>query len=195
MSTNSVGTAKNMKKYIRFSGLISFFALMLLIVVLLYLFAETIVKSTIEQVGGTMVGAEVNVASVDLEYSPLVLTINNLEVTDAEQPSHNLFSVKQSKAGIDLWQFLLGKTIIEQLDVVKLELMTKRSHVGEVYSQNQTDEQQPSTDESLLPAMDLQLPDIKSILDDSNLLTVKAAEQLQTSYDEEKLKIWMILIK
>jgi len=189
MSTNSVGTAKNMKKYIRFSGLISFFAVMLLVVVLLYLFAETIVKSTIEQVGGTMLGAEVNVASVNLEYSPLVLTINNLEVTDAEQPSHNLFSVKQSKAGIDLWQFLLGKTIIEQLDVVKLELMTKRTHVGEVYSQNQTDEQQPSTDESLLPAMDLQLPDIKSILDDSNLLTVKAAEQLQTSYDEEKLKL------
>jgi uncharacterized protein (TIGR03545 family) len=189
MSTNNVGPEKSMKNYIRISGLISFFAVMLLVVVLLYLFAETLVKSTIEQVGGTMLGAEVNVASVDLEYSPLVLTINNLEVTDAEQPSHNLFSVKQSKAGIDLWQFLLGKTIIEQLDVVKLELMTKRSHVGEVYSQNQTDEQQPSTDESLLPAMDLQLPDIKSILDDSNLLTVKAAEQLQTSYDEEKLKL------
>jgi uncharacterized protein (TIGR03545 family) len=117
------------------------------------------------------------------------LTINNLEVTDAEQPSHNLFSVKQSKAGIDLWQFLLGKTIIEQLDVVKLELMTVRGHVGEVYSQNQTDEQQPITVESLMPATDLQLPDIKSILDDSNLLTVKAAEQLQTSYDEEKLKL------
>jgi uncharacterized protein (TIGR03545 family) len=189
MSTNNVGPEKSMKNYIRISGLISFFAVMLLVVVLLYLFAETLVKSTIEQVGGTMLGAEVNVASVDLEYSPLVLTINNLEVTDAGQPSHNLFSVKQSKAGIDLWQFLLGKTIIEQLDVVKLELMTKRSHVGEVYSQNQTDEQQPSTDESLLPAMDLQLPDIKSILDDSNLLTVKAAEQLQTSYDEEKLKL------
>jgi uncharacterized protein (TIGR03545 family) len=178
-----------MKNYVRFSGVISFFAVMFLIVFLLYLFAETLVKSSIEQVGGTMAGAEVNIASVNLDYSPLRLTINNLEVTDAEQPSHNLFSIKQSKAGIDLWQFLLGKTIIEQLDVVKLELMTKRSYVGAVYSQNQTDEQQPLTVKSLLPAMDLQLPDIKSILDDSNLLTVKAAEQLQTSYDEEKLKL------
>jgi uncharacterized protein (TIGR03545 family) len=189
MSTNNVEAVKSIKNYVRFSGLISFFAVTLLVAFLLYLFAETLVKSAIEQVGGSMLGAEVNVASVDLEYSPLVLTINNLEVTDAEQPSHNLFSVKQSKAGIDLWQFLLGKTIIEQLDVVKLELMTVRGHVGEVYSQNQTDEQQPITVESLMPAMDLQLPDIKSILDDSNLLTVKAAEQLQTSYDEEKLKL------
>jgi uncharacterized protein (TIGR03545 family) len=189
MSTNNVKAAKSIKNYVRFSGLISFFAVTLLVAFLLYLFAETLVKSAIEQVGGSMLGAEVNVASVDLEYSPLVLTINNLEVTDAEQPSHNLFSVKQSKAGIDLWQFLLGKTIIEQLDVVKLELMTVRGHVGEVYSQNQTDEQQPITVESLMPAMDLQLPDIKSILDDSNLLTVKAAEQLQISYDAEKLKL------
>jgi uncharacterized protein (TIGR03545 family) len=189
MSTNNVEAVKSIKNYVRFSGLISFFAVTLLVAFLLYLFAETLVKSAIEQVGGSMLGAEVNVASVDLEYSPLVLTINNLEVTDAEQPSHNLFSVKQSKAGIDLWQFLLGKTIIEQLDVVKLELMTVRGHVGEVYSQNQTDEQQPITVESLMPATDLQLPDIKSILDDSNLLTVKAAEQLQTSYDEEKLKL------
>ncbi|MFT7009086.1 MAG: hypothetical protein ACJAXJ_003634 [Colwellia sp.] len=189
MSTNNVGAAKSMKNYVRFSGLISFFVVTLLVVFLLYLFAETLVKSTIEQVGGTMIGAEVNVASVDLEYSPLMLTINNLEVTDAEQPSHNLFSVKQSKAGIDLWQFLLGKTIIEQLDVVKLELMTQRSHVGDVYGKKQSDEQQPLVVESLLPAMDLQLPDVKSILDDSNLLTVKAAEQLQTSYDEEKLKL------
>jgi uncharacterized protein (TIGR03545 family) len=189
MSTNNVEPVKGIKNYVRFSGVISFFAVMFLIFFLLYLFAETLVKSSIEQVGGTMAGAEVNIASVNLDYSPLRLTINNLEVTDAEQPSHNLFSIKQSKAGIDLWQFLLGKTIIEQLDVVKLELMTKRSHVGEVYSQNQTDEQQPLTVKSLLPAMDLQLPDIKSILDDSNLLTVKAADQLQTSYDEEKLKL------
>jgi uncharacterized protein (TIGR03545 family) len=189
MSTNNSETVKSMKNYVRFSGLFSFFAVMLLVVVLLYLFAEILVKSTIEQVGSTMLGAEVNVASVELQYSPLILTINNFEATDAEQPSHNMFSFKQSKAGIDIWQYLLGKTIIERLDVVQLELMTKRSRVGEVSRQKQDDKQQASTDESLLPAIDLQLPDIKSILDDSNLLTVKAAEQLQTSYAEEKLKL------
>jgi uncharacterized protein (TIGR03545 family) len=194
MSTNELGihnneSAKSMKKYIRFSGLISFFVVMLLIVVLLYLFAETLVKSTIEQVGGATLGAEVNVGSVVIEYSPLVLTVNNFEATDIEQPSYNLFSVKQAKAGINLWQYLLGKIIVEHLDVEQLELMTKRSHVGEVYRQNLNDEQQALKDEPIIPAMDLQLPDIKSILDDSNLLTVKAAEQLQASYDEEKLKL------
>lgn len=176
MSTNHIGSEKSMKTYVRFSGLISFFAVMLMVVVLLYVFAEPLVKSSIEKTGGTLLGAEVNVASVAIQYSPLVLTINKLEATDPEQPSHNMFSVKQAKAGIDLWQYLLGKTIIEQLDVTQLELMTKRSRVGDVYRQHQNDEQQPLVDKTLLPAMDLQLPDTKSILDDSNLLTVKAAE-------------------
>lgn len=190
MSITEAGTAKNMKKYIRFSGLVGFFAVMSLVVVLLYLFAETLVKATIEEVGGTMLGAEVNVASVELQYSPLILTINNLEATDAEQPSHNLFSVKQSKAGIDIWQYLLGKTIIEQLTVEKLQLMTKRDHIGEIYSLDKRGEKIESLIEELpLPAMDLKLPDTKSILDDSNLLTIKAAEQLQTGYEEEKLKL------
>ena len=189
MSTNHIGSEKSMKTYVRFSGLISFFAVMLMVVVLLYVFAEPLVKSSIEKTGGTLLGAEVNVASVAIQYSPLVLTINKLEATDPEQPSHNMFSVKQAKAGIDLWQYLLGKTIIEQLDVTQLELMTKRSRVGDVYRQHQNDEQQPLVDKTLLPAMDLQLPDTKSILDDSNLLTVKAAEQLHTSYDEEKVKL------
>ena len=190
MSITEAGTAKSMKKYIRFSGLVGFFAVMSLVVVLLYLFAETLVKATIEEVGGTMLGAEVNVASVELQYSPLILTINNLEATDAEQPSHNLFSVKQSKAGIDIWQYLLGKTIIEQLTVEKLQLMTKRDHIGEIYSLDKRGEKIESLIEELpLPAMDLKLPDTKSILDDSNLLTIKAAEQLQTGYEEEKLKL------
>ena len=189
MSTNNVTPAKTMKKYIRFSGLIGFFAIMSLVVVLLYLFAETLVKSAIEQTGGAMLGAEVNVASVALQYSPLILTINNLEATDAEQPSHNMFSFKQAKAGIDIWQYLVGKTIIEQLDVKQLELMTKRNSVGRVFSYSKDDKQQSVAGGSILPSMDIQLPDIKSILDDSNLLTVKAAEQLQTSYSEEKLKL------
>lgn len=189
MNVNKEGTAKSMKNYIRFSGLIGFFTVMLVVVFLLYLFAETLIKSTIEQVAGTSLGAEVNVASIELQYSPLVLTINGLEATDAELPTHNLFSVQRAEAGVDLWQYLLGKTIIEQLNVEQLELSTKRSHIGEVYEQSLRKQAQALTGEIALPAMDLELPDVKTIINDSNLLTVKSAAQLQKSYDEEKLKL------
>ncbi len=186
MSTNTkISNDKGLKKYFRFSGLISFFVVMSLIAALLYLFAESLIQSAIENGGTAMVGTEVNVASVELQYSPLKLTVNGLEVTDSELPSHNSFSFKKATASIDFWQYLLGKTIIEQLNVEQFELMTKRERVGEVYVQNETDDKK-STENSLLPSMDLKLPEVKDLLKDSNLLTVKEAQRLENIYNEER---------
>ena len=41
----------------------------------------------------------------------------------------------------------------------------------------------------MLPEVDMQLPDIKALLDDRNLLTVKATTQLQDSYKAEQAKL------
>jgi len=188
--SKSVSNVPNsgMKKFIRLKGLISFVLVIALITVFVYLFAELFIKKAIEYNGGEILGAEVNVASVNLEYSPLVLTINGLQATDAEQPEFNLFSFKRASAGIDVWQYLFGKTIIEQLNVEQLTLSNKRKTVGEVYLSS-VEEEQITADESMMPAMDLQLPDVKSLLKDSDLLTVKAAEQLQKSYAQEQEKL------
>lgn len=180
---------KGVKKFIRFKGLIGFCVVMILIITLLYLFAETLVKQGLEQGGGLLLGAEVNVESVELNYSPLIVTVNELQATDAEQPSHNLFSFKQASAGVDLWQYLLGKTIIEQLEVVSLEFMSKRAGKGEVYQQDNGGEVDEENEQSMLPVVDLQLPDVKTLLATDELLTVKAAENLQQSYQEESKKL------
>ena len=176
---------KGLAKYLRFSGLISFFVVMSLITALLYLFAENLIQSAIENGGAAMVGTEVNVASVELQYSPLKLTVNGLEVTDSELPSHNSFSFKKATASIDFWQYLLGKTIIEQLNVEQFELMTTRNSVGEVYIENKADNTE-SIENSLLPSMNLQLPDVKDLLNDSNLLTIREARLLESIYSEER---------
>jgi len=187
---------KGIKKFIRFKGLFSFIAVMAVILALLYIFAEFLVKSTIEQGGGMLLGAEVNIAEVELQYSPLMLTIHQLQATDAEQPSHNIVSFKQANASIDIWQYLLGKTIIEQLNVESLEFMSKRAKVGDVYRQIVTkglvstqSEEKSKQEQSLLPSVDLQLPDVKSLLQDSDLLTVQSAQALQQSYKEERAKL------
>jgi len=176
------------KKFIRLKGLISFVLIVALITAFIYLFAELFIKKAIEHGGGEILGAEVNVASVELEYSPLILTINGLQATDADQPEFNLFSFKYASLSIDLWQYLFGKTIIEQLNVEQLTLSNRRKTVGEVYLTS-AEEEQITADESIMPTIDLQLPDVKSLLKDSDLLTVKAAEQLQRSYAQEQKKL------
>jgi len=182
-----------MSRFIRFKGLISFVLVMVMITALLYLFAETLIRKGIETGTGWALGAEVNVESVQLNYSPLILNINGFQATDAKQPTHNLFSFDSASAGINVWQYLFGKVIIDELNVDKLTFMTKRSHAGEVYKSIK--EQASNVAESALavPELDLSLPDSKTLLasleKDNNLQTLKAAEKLQVSYQRESAKL------
>ena len=179
---------KGIKKYIRLGGLIGFFGVILLIMLVVYFFAESIIKSGIEEGAGATFGAEVNVASVELSYSPLILKVNGFQATDADQPDVNLFSFETASAGVDLWQYLLGKTIIEELSVTELAFETKRNSVGEVYLESEA-ELDAEDEQSMLPSVDLSLPDVSTLLENSNLLTVKASDQLQQSYKEEKERL------
>jgi uncharacterized protein (TIGR03545 family) len=178
-----------MSRLIRWKGLIGFFVVITLIFALFYFFAESLIKTAIEKGAGYTLGAEVNVSSVTLNYSPLILTINEFQATDAEQPTHNLFSFDSASAGVDVWQYLLGKTIVEQLTIEQLTFMSKRAKEGEVYQQGMTDEGASASTDSILPSLDLSLPDIEALLDNSNLQTVKSAEQLEKSYQQERKKL------
>jgi uncharacterized protein (TIGR03545 family) len=178
-----------MSRLIRWKGLVGFFVVLALIFVLFYFFAESMIKTAIEKGAGYTLGAEVNVASVELNYSPLILTINGLQATDAEQPTHNLFSFDTASAGVDVWQYLLGKTIVEQLSIEQLTFMSKRAQVGEVYQQKSADENTSKSTKSILPSLDLSLPDIDTLLDNSNLQTVKSAQQLEKTYQQERKKL------
>ena len=183
-----------MARFIRWQGMVAFIVLSTLVVAFLYFFAETLAKKAIISSAESAFGAEVNVAEVKLAYSPLQISVLGLQVTDKETPTQNLFSFERATAGIDVWQYLFGKIIIEELEVSQLAFSNSRSQAGKVYLNEQADEQakEESLSEkakALLPEVDMKLPDVKSLLNDSNLLTVKASEQLQTSYKAEQVKL------
>ena len=182
-----------MARFIRWQGLVAFVLLSALVAGLLYLFAESLVKSAIVSSAESAFGAEVNVADVKLGYSPLQLSVLGMQVTDKESPSKNLFSFERATAGVDVWQYLFGKIIIDKLEVSQLAFSNVRSQAGKVYLNDESSDKEESLSDQakgMLPEVDMQLPDIKAVLDDSNLLTVKASNQLKDSYkiEQEKLK-------
>ncbi len=182
-----------MARFIRWQGLVAFVLLSALVAGLLYLFAESLVKSAIVSSAESAFGAEVNVADVKLGYSPLQLSVLGMQVTDKESPSKNLFSFERATAGVDVWQYLFGKIIIDKLEVSQLAFSNVRSQAGKVYLNDESSDKEESLSDQakgMLPEVDMQLPDIKALLDDSNLLTVKASNQLKDSYkiEQEKLK-------
>ena len=183
-----------MARFIRWQGMIAFMVLSALVVVFIYLFAESLVKKAIVSSAESAFGAEVNVAEVQLSYSPLQLSVLGLQVTDKETPTQNLFSFERATAGIDVWQYLFGKIIIDELEVSQLEFSSIRNQAGKVYPNEQSDGQAAETSlaeqaKAMLPEVDMKLPDVKTLLNDSNLLTVNASKQLQDSYKAEQVKL------
>jgi uncharacterized protein (TIGR03545 family) len=180
-----------MARFIRWQGIVAFIVLSVLVAGLLYFFAESLVKTAIVSSAESTFGAEVNVAEVKLAYSPLTVSVLGLQVTDKETPTQNLFSFERATAGVDVWQYLFGKIIIEELEVSQLAFSNVRSQVGKVYRNDDVSEEESLSDQAkaMLPEVDMKLPDVKTLLNDSSLLTVKAATQLQNSYKVEQAKL------
>jgi uncharacterized protein (TIGR03545 family) len=182
-----------MARFIRWQGMVAFIVLSTLVVGMLYLFAESLVKTAIVSSAESAFGAEVNVGEVKLAYSPLQISVLDLQVTDKETPTQNLFSFERATAGVDIWQYLFGKIIIEELEVSQLAFSSVRTKAGKVYldDASNSDEKESLSDQAkaMLPEVDMQLPDVKTLLNDSNLLTVKATTQLQDSYKVEEAKL------
>ena len=181
-----------MARFIRWQGMVAFVLLSALVAGLLYLFAESLVKSAIVSSAESAFGAEVNVAEVQLGYSPLQLSVLGLQVTDKDSPTQNLFSFERATAAVDVWQYLFGKIIIDELEVSQLAFSGVRSQAGKVYVDDVSDKAEESLSDqakAILPEVDMQLPDIKALLDDSNLLTLKASNELKNSYKVEQAKL------
>ncbi len=180
-----------MSRIFRWQGLAVFFAVIALIATFIYFFADSLVKSGIEKSGEWYLGAEVNVENVEISYAPLTLNIEGFQATDPRKPTHNLVSFTQASVGVDIWQYLFGKLYISELNVVGVILEQQRNSAGEVYIlvDEQSLEGQQSADDSVLQNLDISLPTVDDLLNNSDLLTVKRGKELEQSYQEEKKKL------
>jgi len=188
-----------MARFMRWQGIVVFIALSALITGALYFFAETLVKNVIVSSAESVFGAEVNVAEVKLAYSPLKVSVLGLQVTDKETPTQNLFSFERATAGVEVWHYLFGKIIIDEFEVSQLAFSSVRAQAGKVYVNDEVDgkaeESLSDQAKAMLPEVDMKLPDVKTLLNDSNLLTVKATTQLQNSYKFEQAKLKVLKVQ
>jgi uncharacterized protein (TIGR03545 family) len=180
-----------MSRFIRWKGLVSFFVVIALIMTFIYFFADALVKKGIEKSGEWYLGAEVNVENVEIMYAPLTLNIEGFQATDPEKPTHNLVSFSQASAGVDVWQYLFGKLYISDLTVAELRIDQPRLSVGQVFTliDQNAENGNKGADNSVLPGLDVSLPTVDELLNNSELLTVKQGKVLEQSYQIEKKKL------
>lgn len=180
-----------MNKIIRWQGIAGFAVIVALISLMMYLFAETIARKAMEHGLENYTGAEVNIDDVKINYSPFIVDVYRVQVTDAANPEKNAVEIAHVNAGVDIWQYLLGRVLVDELRAEQVQFATQRSSKGSVYRDPETSltDRLKQKAQDAMDEADISLPDPEELLANSNLRTVKAANALEQSYQEEKAKL------
>ena len=180
-----------MNKIIRWQGIAVFAIIVALISLMMYLFAETIARKAMEHGLENYTGAEVNIDDVKINYSPFIVDVYRVQVTDAANPEKNAVEIAHVNAGVDIWQYLLGRVFVDELRAEQVQFATQRRSKGSVYRDPETSltDRLKQKAQDAMDEADISLPDPEELLANSNLRTVKAANALEQSYQEEKAKL------
>jgi len=99
--------------------------------------ATTLIKdSTIKDYASSTMtranGAEVNLDDLDISVLTGAASASGIQVTDPENPLNNQLSVDKVASDVSLYNLLLGKLVMEQVEVSDVKFNQKRSTPGKV---------------------------------------------------------------
>lgn len=173
-------------KIIRLWGVISFFVIVLLLVLGWYFIAPNLIASSIEKSGSEALGAKVEVDNIELGLFPLTVKINRLKATDPDQPMSNLVEINNIRFGVDSKALMWKKILIEELTLVGVQLNTKRKTSGAIEGGRATEKLASQISSVEIP--ELTEENIKEMVAKADLITVKRIELLNKS--KNKLSIY-----
>ena len=188
-----------MTKWIRWSGLIGFSTVVVLIAGFWLFALGPLMKMAVEKFGSDAVGAQVNVDDISLGFSPLSLTIKGVQVADKDAPMENIVSFETAVATLEPFPLLLGKAIIPEMKLTGVAMGTARSRSGALVltdviksdaSEDKKEtaaEQEKQVSESSLDAKTI--PSADEILARETLLTVTQGEAFETAFETHKKSI------
>lgn len=119
-------------KLFRWSGLIGFIVTLAVLLVIGFVFIDNWIKAGIEAGATRVNGAEVNVGDVDLTFSPIGFKLQDLRITDVDEPTRNLFELDEATVQLRLAPLFFGRVNIEALIVDGMRSNTERRRPGRV---------------------------------------------------------------
>lgn len=77
-------------------------------------------------------GAEVDLEDIDISLLKGDFTASGIQVTDPENPANNQIAIGQLTANADIYDLLLGKVVMDQVEISNVRFDQKRSTPGKV---------------------------------------------------------------
>ena len=172
-----------MKKWIRWKGLIGFAVAVVLLVLFFMLFIDSIIKSSIEYTGTSVVGAKVELDKAEFRFSPLGMQLTQLQVTNPEQPMQNIVDIKNINFNLDGLNLLRRKILINEMRVEGLKLNTARKTSGAIKQapKAKPEKKTPAKKDAGFKLPEVAIPDANKILEREEIKTVKLAEEYKAN--------------
>jgi uncharacterized protein (TIGR03546 family) len=123
-------TAK--RKYVRRAGVVLGVLLLAVSAVAATLIKDSTIKDYASSTMTRANGAEVNLEDLDISVLTGAVSVSGIQVTDPEKPVNNQLSVDKVASDVSLYNLLLGKLVMEQVEVSDVKFNQKRSTPGEV---------------------------------------------------------------
>lgn len=158
--------------------------IILLLAIGYWLFANTIIKSVLEDQLSQSYGAEVDIGSFSHSLFPTTVTIENIQLTNPASPMRNQVLVGKAFGDVALMPLLSSEVIVNKLQVLDVEFDTPRETEGEVYRQPT---RSLTFDEIKQKAKEA-IPTVDELIERNPLKTTAAvadAKQTYKTYSEE----------
>jgi len=154
------------------------------LLVVVYLLANSIIKTVLTSELEQVTGAEVNIDSVSLRLMPVSVNLSGVQLTDPAKPEFNSISFSNAYARVDPWPALKGYYVVEELEVSELAYGSKRTKPGKVYRVP------PANDNALDLAslLQVEIPTADAILARANLQTLQQGAALKQLAEQQKQK-------
>ncbi len=134
MNTTKVKTPKKpkVKGPIRWEAVVPITIIIVLVGVYFKIFFDANLRSAIEYVGTQMHGAEVNVGYVKSSFINPGIEFGNIQVTDKEEPTKNMVSLKAIRFKLLGDAILRAKFVVEDASIIGIEAMSPRKRPGRI---------------------------------------------------------------
>ncbi len=172
-----------MAKWIRWWGLGAFVVVATILGCVWVLLIDGWVKGLIEEAGTEAVGAKVELDGADLSLFPAGLKLARLQVTDPKRPMTNAVEIANVTMGVDGLNLLRRKIIVEEMVLAGVRLGTPRALSG---ATRESSVQEKESEMFSIDLPSLEVPDVKNILEQEDLETIRLIETLKADLKLEK---------
>ena len=171
-------------KSVRWQGLIAFVVVLIVVMGVWFLAADSVIEAVIEKTGTHVVGAKVELGAADLSISPFGISLTGIQVTNPDAPMTNAVQVDRMALSVEGAKLFRRKVIVKEMTLAGVRLNTPRKTSGAISRRPSAAPESVKREKFTLP--DLAIPNVDEILQREKLQSLELVKSLKADLQAEK---------